>query len=215
MFTPICLSLLRYRTFSPIIFIALLPKGTPVDTDVVISTSVPVTLRKLYFLRFAFAAVWAALLFATADTLGPLSVTLLLIYPLFDVAAAVVDVRSTKANGGQAPALFVNIAVSSLAVVGLAVAAASGIPGVLQVWGAWAITAGIVQLVAGAVRRNLGGQWAMIISGAISTVAGTSFLMQAGGDDPALGSLAGYAFLGGVFFLISAFRMTRAARRKA
>ena len=37
-------------------------------------SSVPATLRKLYFLRFAFAAVWAALLFATADTLGPLGV---------------------------------------------------------------------------------------------------------------------------------------------
>jgi uncharacterized membrane protein HdeD (DUF308 family) len=191
------------------------PKGTHVDTDVTTSTSDPVTLRKLYFLRFAFAAVWAGLLFATADTLAAPSATLLLIYPLFDVVAAVIDVRSTRANGGPAPALFVNIAVSSLAVVGLAVAVTSGIPLVLRVWGAWAITSGIVQLVAGAVRRRLGGQWAMIISGAISTLAGASFIMQAGSDDPSLASLAGYAFLGGVFFLISAFRLTRAARHKA
>lgn len=167
------------------------------------------TLRKLYFLRFAFAAVWAALLFATAGTLGPLGVTLLVVYPLFDVAAAVVDVRSTKAHGGTAPALYVNIAISSLAVVGLAVAATSGIPAVLRVWGAWAITAGLVQLVAGAVRRELGGQWPMIISGAISTFAGASFITQAGSEDSTLGSLAGYAFLGGVFFLISALRLNR------
>lgn len=175
----------------------------------------PAALRKLYFLRFAFAAVWAALLFATGGTLGPLSATLLVVYPLFDVAAAVVDVRSARANGGATPVLYVNIAISSLAVIGLAVAAMSGIPAALRVWGAWAITSGLVQLIAGAVRRKLGGQWAMITSGAISTVAGTSFFGQAGSADPSLRILAGYAFLGGVFFLISAFRLNRAARARA
>ncbi|WP_329229073.1 hypothetical protein OG488_13475 [Streptomyces sp. NBC_01460] len=180
--------------------------------DTLVSTtspSVPATLRTLYLVRFAFAAVWAGLLFATADTLGPVSVTLLVVYPLFDVAAAIVDVRSAKANGGTAPALCVNIAISSLAVLGLAVAATSGIPDVLRVWGAWAVASGIVQLVAGAVRRSLGGQWPMIISGAISVLAGASFGAQAGSGDPTLVNLAGYAFLGGVFFLVSALRLNR------
>ncbi|MCP9952421.1 hypothetical protein [Actinomadura madurae] len=99
------------------------------------ATSDPATLRKLYFLRFAFAAIWAALLFTTADTLGPVSVALLLIYPLFDVASAVADARSTRARGGRASALYANIAVSSLTVAGLAAAAASGVPAVLRVWG--------------------------------------------------------------------------------
>ncbi|MFI6660611.1 hypothetical protein ACIBL8_34320 [Streptomyces sp. NPDC050523] len=179
------------------------------------SGSIPVTLRKLYFLRFAFAAVWAVLLFTAADTLGPLSVTLLLIYPLFDVAAAVVDARSARANGTTATPLYANIVISSLTVVGLALAATSGIPAVLRVWGAWAVTAGLVQLIAGAIRRKLGGQWAMIASGAISTIAGTSFIAQAGSDDPSLKNLAGYAFLGGVFFLVSAFRLNSAARHQA
>ncbi|MFD5649009.1 hypothetical protein [Streptomyces sp. NPDC127039] len=183
------------------------------DTVVVAPpASVPVTLRKLYFLRFAFAAVWAALVFATADALGPLSTALLLVYPLFDVAAAVVDVRSARANGGPAAPLYANIAISSLTVLALALAATSGIPAVLRVWGAWAVTAGIVQLVAGAVRRRLGGQWPMIVSGAISTLAGLSFVSQAGAEDPSLSSLAGYAFLGGVFFLVSALRLGRGGR---
>lgn len=173
-------------------------------------TGIPSALRKLYFLRFAFAAVWAVLLFTTAETLGALSATLLLIYPLFDVVAAVVDVRSAKANGGTARFLYANIAISSLTVIGLAAAAASGIPAVLRVWGAWAVVSGLVQLVVGAGRRKLGGQWPMIISGAISTVAGTSFFVQAGSDDPTLRNLAGYAFLGGVFFLVSALRLNRA-----
>ncbi|MEV0849419.1 hypothetical protein AB0J21_26690 [Streptomyces sp. NPDC049954] len=164
-------------------------------------------LRKLYLLRFAFAAVWAALLFATADTLGPLSAVLLVLYPLFDVACAVVDVRSAKANGGPVRGLYVNIALSALTAVGLALAATSGIPAVLRVWGVWAVTAGVVQLVVGALRRRLGGQWAMIASGAISTLAGASFFAQAGKDGASLTNLAGYAFLGGVFFLVSALRL--------
>ncbi|MDD1056787.1 hypothetical protein NMG29_00800 [Streptomyces cocklensis] len=86
----------------------------------------------------------------------------------------------------------------------------SGTPAVLRVWGAWAITAGLVQLVVGVLRRGMGGQWPMIASGAISTLAGASFVAQAGKDDASLRTLAGYAFLGGVFFLLSALRLGRA-----
>ncbi|MFE9680807.1 hypothetical protein [Streptomyces sp. NPDC006285] len=175
-------------------------------------TEAPLTLRKLYMLRFAFAAVWAALLFTTADTLGPLSVTLLVVYPLFDVACAVVDLRSAQAGKGPVRGLYANIALSTLTGIGLAVAATSGIPAVLRVWGLWAVTAGLVQLVVGVVRRHLGGQWAMIASGAISTFAGASFFAQAGADDASLKNLAGYAFLGGVFFLVSALRLKRTGR---
>ncbi|MEV5579399.1 hypothetical protein AB0L39_12645 [Streptomyces parvus] len=170
------------------------------------TTSVP-TLRKLYFLRFGFAAVWAALLFATADRLGALTATLLVVYPLFDLACAVVDIRSARTTGRPVRPLYANIALSALTGIGLAVAATSGIPAVLRIWGAWAITAGIVQLVVGIARRHLGGQWAMIASGGISTLAGASFTAQAGQDGASLTSLAGYAFLGGVFFLVSSLRL--------
>jgi uncharacterized membrane protein HdeD (DUF308 family) len=165
-------------------------------------------LRRLYLVRFAFALVWAVLLFATATELGPLSVALLVLYPLFDVAAAVVDARSSRATRA-ARGLYVNIAVSSLTAIGLAVAASSGIPAVLRVWGAWAILAGVVQLVVGLGRRRLGGQWPMIISGGVSTLAGSSFILQAGAADASLRSLAGYALLGGILFLISALRLGR------
>ncbi|NEC45848.1 hypothetical protein [Streptomyces sp. SID8016] len=165
------------------------------------------TLRKLYFLRFGFAAGWAALLFTTADALGPLSATLLVLYPAFDVACAIVDIRSTRANGGPVRGLYANVALSTLTAIGLTVAATSGIPAVLHVWGAWAVTAGLVQLTVGAARRRMGGQWAMIASGAISTLAGASFITQANSGDTALTSLSGYAFLGGVFFLVTALRL--------
>ena len=164
------------------------------------------SLRRLYFVRFGFALVWAGLLFATASSLGPVSLALLVLYPLFDVVAAVLDARSAKA-GKPIAALYVNVAVSLLAAGGLAVAAASGIPGVLRVWGTWAIVAGVVQLVVGAARRGLGGQWPMILSGAISVVAGSSFILQATKDGASLSALAGYATLGGIFFLVSALRL--------
>lgn len=185
------------------------------------STATPVpakedtgSLRRLYFLRFAFATVWAVLVFASAHTLSPLSATLLVIYPLFDVACAVLDIRSAKANRGPVRGLYANVALSALTTAGLVAAATSGIPAVLRVWGAWAITAGAVQLIVGALRRRRGmaGQWPMILSGAISTFAGASFAAQAGKENASLGALAGYAFLGGVFFLVSAFRLGQSDR---
>jgi uncharacterized membrane protein HdeD (DUF308 family) len=160
------------------------------------------TLRRLYLIRFAFAIVWAGLLVATASTINPVSVTLLVLYPVFDVAAAVVDVRSSKGA-----VVYVNIAISLLAAIGLAIAVSAGNVGVLRVWGAWAILSGLVQLVVGLTRRTLGGQWPMIISGAISTVAGASFILQASGPGAGLSTLAGYATLGGIFFLVSALRL--------
>jgi hypothetical protein len=171
-------------------------------------------LRRLYFLRFAFAALWAALLFASTDELGPLNATLLVIYPLFDAGCAVVDVRSAKANRGPVRGLYANIALSILTAAGLVAAAASGIPAVLRVWGVWAITAGLIQLLVGVLRRAVGGQWPMIVSGAISALAGASFIAQAAKDNASLTTLAGYAALGGVFFLISALRLGRADRTR-
>jgi len=174
------------------------------------ATSTTKGLRNLYYFRSGFAIVWAGLLTLTASTLTPVSIALLVIYPLFDVAAAVIDVRSPGATRPRVP-LYINMALSLLTAIGLAVAVTSGIPSVLRVWGAWAITAGIVQLIVAILRYRLGGQWAMILSGGISTLAGSSFILQAGGANASLANVAGYAALGGVFFLISAIRLHRRA----
>lgn len=170
-------------------------------------------LPKLYFIRFGFAIVWAVLVALTASTLGPASIALLVIYPLFDVVAAVVDFRTSGASGPRA-LLYVNMALSLLTAIGVAVAASSsGIPDILRVWGAWAITAGLVQLFVAVRRYRLGGQWAMILSGGISTFAGTGFILMAAGPDASLTGLAGYATLGGIFFLVSAIRLRQRASK--
>ncbi|TYB53475.1 hypothetical protein FXF51_49395 [Nonomuraea sp. PA05] len=168
-------------------------------------------LRNLYVTRFVFALVWAILLFLTGPSTGPASVALLVVYPLFDVAAAIVDLRSSRTARPTA-ALYVNLALSLLTAIGLAVTAGTGVTAVLRVWGVWAITAGIVQLVVAVGRRGLGGQWPMILSGGISTLAGTGFILQSGTPAASLTSLAGYATVGGVFFLVSALRLHRTAR---
>jgi uncharacterized membrane protein HdeD (DUF308 family) len=167
-------------------------------------------LRTLYLARFGFAIVWAVLLLVNTTALdaGLLTAVLLVVYPLVDVAAAVVDRRSSQPTGASAALLVVNIVLSLLAAVGLLVAIPTGVSSVLVVWGLWAITAGAVQLVVGSRRRALGGQWAMIASGGLSVLAGASFIIQSRGAG-SVTSLAGYAVLGGIFFLVSALRLPR------
>jgi uncharacterized membrane protein HdeD (DUF308 family) len=168
-------------------------------------------LRRLYFARFAFAIAWALVMLTTAKHLGPLAVTLLVLYPLVDVAAAIVDARASRAAGSPT-LLYVNVAVSLLAAAGMATASASGIPAVLRVWAAWAVLAGLIQLIVGVTRRKMGGQWPMIISGGLSVLAAGSFIAAASADNPALTSAIGYATAGAIFFLISAVRLDRAAK---
>lgn len=168
-------------------------------------------LRRLHLVRFAFAVAWAVAFALSASTLGAVSVALLVLYPAVDAAAAVWDHRASGATGVRGT-LVLNAALSLLAAVGLALAAAAGEASVLRVWGAWAVTAGLVQLLVAVGRRRLGGQWPLVLSGGISTLAGTGFVLAANGTDPSLTGLAGYAALGGVFFLVSAFRLGRTAR---
>lgn len=170
-------------------------------------------LRRLYFVRAAFALVWAVLVGVTGSELGPIVITLVILYPLFDVAAAIVDARASK-QSQNVLGLYVNVAVSTLAALGIAIASGTtGIPGILQVWGAWAIVSGIVQLIVGVGRRKMGGQWPMILSGGLSVGAGTSFILMSSQPNAALTSVAGYAALGGIFFLVSAIRLGSAAKK--
>jgi hypothetical protein len=168
-------------------------------------------LRRLYFVRFGFAIVWAGLLVVTASTINPLSATLLVLYPVFDMAAAVVDARSSR-SAKPVPGLYVNIAISLLAAVGLAIALSSGAPRRAAGLGCL----GHLVRPRPALRRPhppfAGRPVAMIISGAISTVAGASFILQAGQPGAGLSTLAGFATLGGIFFLVSARRPGRAAK---
>jgi hypothetical protein len=175
-------------------------------TAVTTAPAVP-ALRPLYLARFGFAAVWAVLLLIAGGDLGPATVTLLLLYPAVDAAAGAVETRRSGRTGPYA-----GIAVSVLATAGLALACASGIPAVLRVWGAWAVVAGAIQLVRAVRRGARGGRLPMILSGGLSALAGAAFLTTAGAADPELTPVAGYAALGGLFFLAAALRLGRGAQ---
>jgi uncharacterized membrane protein HdeD (DUF308 family) len=179
-------------------------------TDSGVSTAAS-ALRRLYFFRAGFAVLWAIALTVSGSTLTSVTVTLLVLYPAFDLAAAVWDFRTSR-TVRPAPTLYINMALSLLAAIGLLIAAGSGSPAVMIVWGAWAITAGAVQLVLAITRRRMGGQWPMILSGGISVLAGSAFVSQGLASEASIASLAGYAVLGGVFFFVSALRLGRASK---
>jgi len=169
-------------------------------------------LGRLHLVRSAFALVWALVLLTAASRLGPVAVVLLVLYPLVDVAAALVDARASG-PGAAVTGQRLTAVVSLAAAVAVGVATTSGLPAVLRVWGTWAVVAGLVQLVVAVRRRGLGGQWPLIASGAVSALAGASFVAASTAAAPSLTSVAGYALAGGVFFLVSGVRLRGAARR--
>ncbi|MDA3643535.1 hypothetical protein LZ318_08620 [Saccharopolyspora indica] len=171
-------------------------------------------LRRLYFIRFAFAVVWAGLLFATSTTAGPALTALVVIYPLFDAAAVLWQLRSPHRAPGTRAAEWVNVAVSAIVAIALGVASTVSVPAALGVWGAWAVGSGIPQLLAAVRQRRSGGQVPQILSGGISVLAGVSFLAQAFQGNGNIAGVAGYATLGGLFFLVSAIRLSVVLRKQ-
>jgi uncharacterized membrane protein HdeD (DUF308 family) len=86
---------------------------------------------------------------------------------------------------------------------------------VLAVFGVWAVLAGLLQLATGVRRWRLyGAQWAMVLSGAQSALAGVFFLKQAAGSaTPSIVTIAPYAAFGAFYFLVSAIWLAVRTRR--
>ena len=172
-------------------------------------------LRNYYFTRAAFSVAW----FAVAFLLGahsPVSATILLIgYPGWDALANYVDMRL---SGGKTEnsTQTINIVISLIATAAVLLDISADWNWTLGVFGLWAILAGLLQLGT-AVRRwkQFGAQWAMVLSGAQSAVAGALFLSQA--HTPLLTTItriAGYAGVGALYFLISAMWLLVSAIRR-
>jgi uncharacterized membrane protein HdeD (DUF308 family) len=87
---------------------------------------------------------------------------------------------------------------------------------VLAVFGAWAILSGLLQLGAGLKRwKRFGAQWAMVLSGAQSALAGAFFIFQAGLPAmPSIATVTGYAGFGAFYFLVSALWLSVGAARR-
>lgn len=172
------------------------------------------TLRTVYFVRFAFAIVWAVLLFLLAGHTGPALTVLVVLYPLVDAAAVFVQVRSEGRTSSPRPAELINVILSTVAAIALGWTSTVSVSAALITWGAWAFVAGALQLITAILRRSSGGQIPLIISGAISVLAGCAFTFQGVNGATVNGAgVGGYAVLGGIFFLIAAIRLTVLLRR--
>lgn len=177
----------------------------------------PAWLRNYYAVRFGVAALWVVAAVTLAKGMPRFAIAMLVAYPLWDALANLVDARS---NGGLAKnqTQTVNVAVSSLAALAVAVAATRGMNPMLGVFGAWALLSGLLQLATGARRwRTYGAQWVMILSGAQSVLAGGFMLKMATGDlvPDTLIRVAPYAAFGAFYFLISALWLTAKGARSA
>lgn len=173
------------------------------------------SLRRLYFIRFAFAIVWAGVVFATATTTGPLLTALLVVYPLFDAGAVLWQLRADPDSQRSKTAEWINVVVSVIVAIALGVASTISIAAALAVWGAWAIGAGIPQLIAAIRNRRSGGQVPQMLSGGISVFAGSGFLIQGLQGAGNIAGTAGYATLGAIFFVVSAIRLSTILRKNA
>lgn len=179
------------------------------------SSTTPQTrsLRRIYLARFAFAAAWTAILISTSPTVGPLLTVLLVLYPLVDAAAVLWQLQTEDRQTAPRLTEMINVGVSLVITATLAWASTVSIAAALGVWGAWAAASGATQLATALQRRHIGGQTPQIVSGSLSIAAGIAFLAESFRDTATITGVGGYAALGGIFFLISAIRLSILQRR--
>ncbi|MEO5757332.1 MAG: DUF308 domain-containing protein [Mesorhizobium sp.] len=172
-------------------------------------------LRSYYFTRAIFSIAWvsAAILVSGQPSLAAF---LLVLYPAWDALANLVDARF---NGGLKanPSQSLNVVVSTTTALAVSVAAGSSMYAVLAVFGVWAILSGLLQLYTAARRwRYNGAQWAMILSGAQSALAGGFMISQSLGTvAPTILNIVPYAGFGAFYFLLSAIWLVALAFHKA
>lgn len=167
------------------------------------------SLQKLYFLRAGFSLIWVILVTTLAKTNTAVATVLFIVYPAWDIIATWFDIQANPPSANKTPQ-YVNAAISIITTIGVILALQKGIPEALMVFGAWAILTGLIQLILGLRRRKqLGGQWPMIISGGQSMLAGGAFIAMAHDPKQGITTLAGYAAFGAFYFLLTAFRLSK------
>ncbi|MHB0767288.1 DUF308 domain-containing protein [Bradyrhizobium sp. 5.13L] len=166
-------------------------------------------LKQYYFLRAAFSVGWVIVAFAIAPTSAVIAATLLVAYPAWDAAANYLDALS---SGGlnQNRTQSLNVVVSLATTIAVILALQVSMNWVLGIFGAWAILSGLLQLGTAVRRWKLfGAQWAMVLSGGQSALAGGFFVFQATMPVvPSIANVAGYAAVGALYFLVSAVWLT-------
>lgn len=168
------------------------------------------SLRNLYLVRTVFQLLWAGAVLATALTQPAFASILLIVYPLWDVACTLYDLKTASLAGSARTSQSINALLGTATALGIGLTVFSHPPYSIAIFGAWALGAGLLQLVAGLIRRKqLGGQWAIILSGAQSTAAGIVFVLGGLGGKLHTKDLGGYAIFGAIYFLIGGIFLSR------
>ncbi len=168
------------------------------------------SLRNLYFVRTVFQALWAAAVLSTALTQPHVASLLLIAYPLWDVACTLYDLMASRPVGSARTSQIINALLGFATALGMASTVFSKPAYSIAIFGAWALGAGLLQLIAGLIRRKqLGGQWAMILSGVQSAAAGIAFVLGGLSGKFHARDMGGYAIFGAIYFLVAGILMTR------
>lgn len=180
------------------------------------TTTSSANLGRYYAMRAGVALLWVGAAFTVGRSVPAVRDALLVAYPAWDALANGLDARAHGGLAANRPQA-VNMAVSGITAVAMAGALTQGLNAALGVFGAWAVLAGALQLVAGIRRwKSVGAQWAQVLSGAQSALAGLVFVKTAlGAPVPGIEAFAPYAAFGAFYFLVSAIAVAFKTRRAA
>jgi len=171
-------------------------------------TQVDAGLRTYYLTRGLVAAAWVVAAFTVGRTAPLAAAALLVAYPAWDALANLLDAAR---SGGLARnrSQVINALMSIIAALAI-LFCLRDTAAIVGIFGAWAIVAGLLQLATGLRRWKLyGAQWAMVLSGAQSALAGGFFIKQSlGANVNGITDVAPYAAFGAFYFLVSALWLT-------
>lgn len=168
-------------------------------------------LKRYYIIRALFSALWVVLAVAIGNAHPALGLGLIIAYPAWDSLANYVD---AQCSGGprRNPAQMLNVVVSAIVTLAVAIAATRNFHAVIAVIGIWATLSGILQLSTAVRRwRSAAAQWPMILSGAQSALAGAFFIAKAydPGSSLSVADVAPYAAFGAFYFAVAALALVR------
>ncbi|MEV5176527.1 hypothetical protein AB0L10_36825 [Streptomyces flaveolus] len=193
---------------------------TVTSTTSATATTMSSGLRSLHLIRVAFSLIWVALVFTTsaslvsADEPTVIAAVLLVVYPLWDAIATLVERRLTGV-GSTNSVSTINMGLGLVATAGMFVAVFSTIGRTLLVFGVWALLSGAIQLVVAVRRRRtVGAQWPMAISGGQSVLAGATIAATSASATSSLSTVAGYSAFGAFWFLVSVIALSIRNRRE-
>ncbi len=193
---------------------------TATSTTSTTATTTSSGLRSLHLIRVAFSLIWVALVFTTSASLVStdeptvIAAVLLVVYPLWDAIATLIERRLTGA-GSTNSVSTINMGLGLAATAGMFVAVFSTIGTALLVFGVWALLSGAIQLVVAVRRRRtVGAQWPMAVSGGQSVLAGATIAATSASATSSLSTVAGYSAFGAFWFLVSVIALSIRSRRE-